>query len=114
MTPTLASTPNLKREHCLEFSPPSVGEDEIAAVAEVLRSGWITTGPRTKEFERLFAEAVGAPAALALNSCTAALHTALLSMGVGPGDEVITTPMAFLSQRHRTRRRDSRTCGRRA
>lgn len=83
------------RERFLPFSPPSVGEEEIAAVSAVLRSGWITTGPQTREFERAFAAAVSAPAALALSSCTAALHTALVVLGVGPGDEVITTPMTF-------------------
>src|SRR5690606_23854069 len=60
-----------------------------------LRSDWITTGPKTARFEADFAEFVGAPGALALNSCTAALHTALAVLGIGPGDEVITTPMTF-------------------
>lgn len=83
------------RREFLPFSPPSVGEEEIAAVAEAMRSGWISTGPRTKRFEAEFAGRVGAPAALALNSCTAGLHTALVALGVGPGDEVITTPMTF-------------------
>lgn len=91
----MTSIPYTKRAAFLPFSPPCVGEEEIAAVAEVLRSDWITTGPRTKEFERLFGEAVGAPATLALNSCTAALHTALVTLGIGRGDEVITTPMTF-------------------
>ena len=93
--PQMTSIAYKKREQFLPFSPPCIGEEEIAAVADVLRSDWITTGPRTKEFERLFAQAVSAPAALALNSCTAALHTALFTLGVGPGDEVITTPMTF-------------------
>ena len=79
----------------LPFSPPTVGEEEIAAVAETLRSDWITTGPQVAKFEAEFAAAVRAPAALALNSCTAGLHTALAALGVGPGDEVITTPMTF-------------------
>lgn len=91
----MTSIPYTKRAEFLPFSPPCVGEEEIAAVAEVMRSDWITTGPRTKEFERLFSAAVGAPATLALNSCTAALHTALVTLGIGPGDEVITTPMTF-------------------
>src|SRR5207302_10258263 len=56
---------------------------------------WITTGPRTKRFEADFAHYLGAPGALALNSCTAALHTALITLGIGPGDEVITTPITF-------------------
>ena len=83
------------RERFLPFSPPCVGEEEIAAVSAVLRSDWITTGPRTREFERSFAATIAAPAALALNSCTAALHTALVTIGIRPGDEVITTPMTF-------------------
>lgn len=83
------------RETFLPFSPPSIGEDEISEVVNVLRSQWITTGPRTKTFEISFASAVGARGALALNSCTAALHLALAASGVGPGDEVITTPMTF-------------------
>ena len=84
-----------KRSEFLPFSPPCVGEEEIAAVVEAMRSDWITTGPGTREFERLFSAAVQAPGTLALNSCTAALHTALVTLGVGPGDEVITTPMTF-------------------
>jgi dTDP-4-amino-4,6-dideoxygalactose transaminase len=91
----MTSVPFSKRSEFLPFSPPCVGEDEVAAVVEVLRSDWITTGPRTKDFERRFSEAVSAPATLALNSCTAALHTALVTQGIGAGDEVITTPMTF-------------------
>lgn len=91
----MTSVPFSKRSEFLPFSPPCVGEDEVAAVVEVLRSDWITTGPRTKDFERRFSEAVSARATLALNSCTAALHTALVTQGIGPGDEVITTPMTF-------------------
>ncbi len=83
------------RDTFLPFSPPFVGEEEIAEVVDSLRSGWITTGPKTKRFEQEFASYVGAPAALALSSCTAALHTALVACGIGPGDEVITTPMTF-------------------
>jgi len=83
------------RAHFLPFSPPSIGEEEIAEVVDTLRSQWITTGPKTKRFESEFAAALGAPGALALNSCTAGLHTALATLGVGPGDEVITTPMTF-------------------
>ncbi len=79
----------------LPFSPPTVGEEEIAAVVETLRSDWITTGPQAALFESEFAAAVSAPAALALNSCTAGLHTALAALGVGSGDEVVTTPLTF-------------------
>ena len=83
------------RTEFLPFSPPSIGEEEIAEVVDTLRSNWITTGPKTKRFETEFAAALGAPGALALNSCTAGLHTALVTLGIGPGDEVITTPMTF-------------------
>ncbi|MBC8422726.1 DegT/DnrJ/EryC1/StrS aminotransferase family protein [bacterium] len=83
------------RETFLPFSPPFIGEEEIAEVVDSLRSGWITTGPKTKRFEQAFAEYLGAPAALGLSSCTAGLHTALEVAGIGPGDEVITTPMTF-------------------
>jgi dTDP-4-amino-4,6-dideoxygalactose transaminase len=83
------------RDSFLPFSPPALGEEEIAEVVDTLRSTWITTGPKTKRFEQEFARVVDAPAALALNSCTAALHVALVALGVGAGDEVITTPMTF-------------------
>lgn len=83
------------RTHFLPFSPPAIGEEEIAEVVDTLRSQWITTGPKTKRFESEFAAAIGAPGALALNSCTAGLHTALATLGIGPGDEVITTPLTF-------------------
>ncbi len=79
------------------LSPPSVGPEEIAEVVAALQSDWITTGPRTQEFARAFASATGAPAALPLNSCTAALHVALVTLGIGEGDEVVTTPMTFCS-----------------
>ena len=89
------SPPPPRRRGYIPFSPPAIGEEEIREVVEVLRSPWITTGPRAKRFETEFAAYVGAPAALALSSCTAALHTALVTLGIGPGDEVITTPMTF-------------------
>ena len=79
----------------LGFQPPAIGEEEIAAVAETLRSGWLTTGPRAAELERRFAEYVGAEHVLAVASGTAALHLSLLAVGVGPGDEVITTPITW-------------------
>ena len=79
----------------LGFQPPAIGEEEIEAVAETLRSGWLTTGPRTAELEERFAEYVGAKHAVALSSGTAALHLSLLALGVGPGDEVITTPITW-------------------
>ena len=88
------------RKELLSFSPPLIGEEEISEVIDTLRSDWITTGPKTKLFERQFAAAVGAPSALAVNSCTAALHIALATLGVGPGDVVITTPLTFCSTAH--------------
>jgi dTDP-4-amino-4,6-dideoxygalactose transaminase len=87
--------PVARRSVFLPFSPPLLGEEEIAEVVDTLRSNWITTGPKVARFEKEFAAAVSAPGALALNSCTAALHTALAASGIGPGDEVITTPLTF-------------------
>ena len=77
------------------FHRPSIGADEEREVIDTLRSGWITTGPKTKRFEREFAEYVGAKHALAVAHCTGALHLALFALGIGPGDEVITTPFTF-------------------
>jgi dTDP-4-amino-4,6-dideoxygalactose transaminase len=79
----------------LPFSPPLIGQAEINEVVDTLRSGWLTTGPKTRRFEQEFADSLQAPAALALNSCTAGLHSALVALGIGPGDEVITTCMTF-------------------
>lgn len=79
----------------IRFHRPSIGEEEIAEVVETLKSGWLTTGPRAARFEREFRERVGAPHALAVNSATAGLHLALAALGIGPGHEVITTPMTF-------------------
>jgi dTDP-4-amino-4,6-dideoxygalactose transaminase len=94
MTVTQA-TESFRRADFLAFAPPCIGEDEIAEVVDTLRSPWISTGPKTRRFEVAFADAVGARDALALNSCTAAMHTALVALGIGPGDEVITTAMTF-------------------
>ncbi|MBA3366336.1 MAG: DegT/DnrJ/EryC1/StrS family aminotransferase [Actinobacteria bacterium] len=77
------------------FQPPAIGEEEIAAVTETLRSGWLTTGPRAAELEKRFADYVGARHTLAVSSGTAALHLALLALRVGPGDEVITSPITW-------------------
>ena len=77
------------------FHRPDIGSDEIEAVSAVLRSGWLTTGPQASTFEREFAESVGAKHALAVNSCTAALHLALEALGVKAGDEVIVPTMTF-------------------
>jgi dTDP-4-amino-4,6-dideoxygalactose transaminase len=88
------------RESFLPFSPPYLGEEEINEVIDTLRSDWITTGPKVKRFEQEFAQFVGAPAALALSSATDAMQIGLAVLGVGPGDEVITTPMTFCSTVH--------------
>jgi len=77
------------------FQPPAIGDEEVAAVSETLRSGWLTTGPKAVELEQRFAEYVGAKHALAVSSGTAALHLSLLALGVGPGDEVITSPITW-------------------
>ena len=79
------------------FHRPSLSEEEEAEILHTLRSGWLTTGAKARRFEEEFAAYVGAKHAVALNSCTAALHLALVVHGVGPGDEVITTPMTFAS-----------------
>ena len=79
----------------LPFARPSITDREKAAVLDVLASGWLTTGARTKDFERRFAERIGATHAIALNSATAALHLALEAFGVGPGDEVIVPTWTF-------------------
>lgn len=83
------------RAAMLPFHRPSIDEAAEQSVIETLRSGWLTTGPKTKQFQRDLAAYVGARHAVAVNSCTAALHLALDAVGVGPGDEVITTPMTF-------------------
>jgi dTDP-4-amino-4,6-dideoxygalactose transaminase len=84
-----------KRETFLSFQPPAIGEEEIEAVAETMRSGWLTTGPRTAELEQRFGDYVGARHVLAVSSGTAALHLSLLALDIGPGDEVITTPITW-------------------
>lgn len=85
----------MTRSTFLPFALPDYGEAEQLAVRDVLASGWITTGPKTKAFEAAFANAVNAKHAIAVNSCTAALHLALEAAGVRAGDEVITTPYTF-------------------
>jgi dTDP-4-amino-4,6-dideoxygalactose transaminase len=84
-----------RRQRPLGFQPPAVGDEGIAAVAETLRSGWLTTGPRTAELERRCAEYLEAEHVIAVASGTAAMHLALLALGVGPGDEVVTTPITW-------------------
>jgi dTDP-4-amino-4,6-dideoxygalactose transaminase len=82
-------------EKAIPFAPPAIGPEEIAEVVETLESGWLSTGPRVASFERAFAEYTGAEHAIAVNSCTAALHLSLLAGAVGQGHEVITTPLTF-------------------
>ena len=79
------------------IAKPIIGEEEIENVVEVLKSGMIAQGPKVAEFEEKFAEWVGAEYGIAVNSGTAALHTALLACGIGEGDEVITTPFTFIA-----------------
>lgn len=81
----------------LFFHRPTIEADDIRAVADCLRSGWLTTGPRTAAFEQAFSKYVGGRHAVAVNSCTAAIHLALLALKIGPGDEVITSPVTFAS-----------------
>ncbi|HKA15272.1 MAG TPA: aminotransferase class I/II-fold pyridoxal phosphate-dependent enzyme [Myxococcota bacterium] len=79
----------------IPFSRPFLGDEEIEEVVAVLRSGWLTSGPRVQRFEREFASYVGSEHAAAVSSCTAALHLALLAHGIGPGDEVVTSPITW-------------------
>ncbi|MGD9702343.1 MAG: DegT/DnrJ/EryC1/StrS family aminotransferase [Acidimicrobiia bacterium] len=88
------------RESFLPFSPPLLGADEIDEVVDTLRGDWITTGPKTRQFESDFANYVASPGALAVSSCTDALQVALAALGVGPGDAVFTTTMTFCSTVH--------------
>ena len=90
-----ASTPRSVRTTFLPYARPSIGEEEIAEVVDSLRSGWITMGPKVKRFETGFAEYVGAPHAVAVNSCTAGLQIALHAFGIGAGDEVIVPTTTF-------------------
>jgi len=85
----------MTRETQLGFQPPAIGEEEIEAVADALRSGWLTTGPRAALLEERMAEYLEAKHVLAVASGTAAMHLALVALGIGPGDEVITTPITW-------------------
>lgn len=97
---TMENLPAIKggkpvRPEFLVFGQPVIEEDEIQAVVDTLKSGWISTGPRSIQFAKEFKEYVGSKHAIATNSCTASLHLCLKAIGVGHGDEVITTPMTF-------------------
>ncbi|HEY6929311.1 MAG TPA: DegT/DnrJ/EryC1/StrS family aminotransferase [Thermoanaerobaculia bacterium] len=85
------------RDTFLPFARPSIGDAEIAELVATLKSGWITTGPRVEKFTAAFLEYVGGRYAVPVSSATAGLHVALLALGVGPGDEVVTTPMTFVA-----------------
>src|SRR5260370_24225321 len=87
----------LMRTSFLPFARPALGEEEIAEVVDTLKSGWITTGPKVERFTEAFAEAVEGRFAVPVSSATAGLHVALLALGAGPGDEVITTPLTFVA-----------------
>ena len=83
------------KDDFIPFGLPEIGDEEVAAVTAVLRSGWVTTGPRAREFEQQFVAVLGGDVeAIAVNSATAGLHLALEALGIGPGDEVITIWMA--------------------
>lgn len=81
----------------LPFSRPAIGDEEIAAVTAVLKSGWITTGPKNHELEQLFCQMYGCKHAIAVSSATAGMHVALMALGIGPGDEVITPSQTWVS-----------------
>ena len=85
------------RKEFLPFSRPSIGEDAIESVAESIRSGWVAMGPKVTQFEKTISEYVGSKYAISMNSATAGLHSSVMAMGIGKGDEVITTPMTFAS-----------------
>jgi dTDP-4-amino-4,6-dideoxygalactose transaminase len=87
----------MKQPPFIPFNLPQIGEEEIHEVVDTLKSGWLTTGPKTAQFEREFKDYVHASHALAVNSATAGLHLSLAALGIGPGDEVITTPLTFCS-----------------
>jgi len=83
------------RAEFLPYALPSVGAEEIAEVVDTLRSGWVTTGPKVKRFESMFADYVQSANAISTNSCTAGLHTALTALHIGPGDEVVLPTLTF-------------------
>ena len=84
-----------RRATFLGFQPPAIDDEEIDEVVATLRSGWLTSGPKSRELEAAFREYLGVEHALAVSSCTAALHLSLVALGVGPGDEVITSPITW-------------------
>jgi len=87
----------MRKAEFLPYFQPLIQEEEIREVIDTLNSGWLSTGPKTLKFEKLIAAYAGAKYAIALNSCTAGLHLSLIALGIGEGDEVITTPFTFAS-----------------
>ncbi|MGH7683366.1 MAG: DegT/DnrJ/EryC1/StrS family aminotransferase, partial [Vulcanimicrobiaceae bacterium] len=85
------------RNNFLAYARPSIAANEIDRVVESLRNGWLTTGPSVKALEDRFVQASGVAHAVALNSCTAALHLGLIALGVGPGDEVVMPSLTFVA-----------------
>jgi dTDP-4-amino-4,6-dideoxygalactose transaminase len=92
---TMMEVESSAREQFLPFALPSIGEEEIAEVVDTLRSGWVTSGPKVKRFEQAFNAYTSATHSIAVNSCTAGLHTALAALGIGPADEVILPTFTF-------------------
>src|SRR5438067_4819049 len=84
----------------IPFHRVSLGEEEMREVSEVLESGWLTSGPKVAQLESEFRSRVHAPFAAAVSSCTAGMHVALAALNIGPGDEVITTPLTFCATVH--------------
>lgn len=98
--PVPGNVRTMQSQPFIPFHVPSIGDEEVRAVEATLRSGWLTTGPQTAQFEKEFGAYVQAPYAVAVNSCTAGLHVAFAALGIGRGDEVITTPLTFCSTVH--------------
>src|SRR5713226_5040418 len=84
-------------KHSIPIARPCVGREEEQAVIQSLRSGWLSQGPRVAEFEKQFSEYVGAKHAIAVSSCTTALHLAFIGAGIGPGDEVLCPSLSFIA-----------------
>ena len=97
MTDPNGTGPIIRRDAFLPFFKPDVGEAEITAVSDVLRSGWLTYGPKVREFGQACADYLGAPHAVPVSSCSAGLFLALKALGVGPGDEVILPSLTFIA-----------------
>ena len=91
----MASSPVRPREKFLVFGAPAIEDIEIQEVVATLKSGWLGTGPKVTQFENDFKFYKGSAYAIAVSSCTAALHLSMLAAGIGPGDEVITTALTF-------------------